>query len=272
MIANAKRANASDEYVAVTSIPIADQITRELLPTTGRRQLVGYPFRRWVCGNAEPEDLSPAVAHDQQSIKQPERDGRNDKQVHRRDPICVVSEECLPALQRWTTPAHHILCNAGLPDIDPEFEQFKWIRGAPHNGLAMLISRINCRISVGTVGRPRRRLDFQHQNNRKPARCHRTTVSGRTMASASRAFGNRWQTQPRINLSTAKNGIRPGLPRRNTMICCLSSRTSPSSAARDRNRSTTKPKISLQRSDIQRRIVRFSADCQLDQIYDRDRT
>ena len=48
MIANAKRANASDEYVAVTSIPIADQITRELLPPTGRRQLVGDPFRRRV--------------------------------------------------------------------------------------------------------------------------------------------------------------------------------------------------------------------------------
>ena len=31
------------------------------------------------------------------------------------------------------------------------------------------------------------------------------------------------------------------------------------------------PKISLNRSHIQRRIVRFSADCQLDQIYDRDR-
>jgi hypothetical protein len=45
MIANAKRANASDEYVAVTSIPIADQITRELPPTTCRRQLVGDPFR-----------------------------------------------------------------------------------------------------------------------------------------------------------------------------------------------------------------------------------
>ena len=44
MIANAKRTNASDEYVAVTRIPIADQITRELLPTTGRRQLVGDPF------------------------------------------------------------------------------------------------------------------------------------------------------------------------------------------------------------------------------------
>src|SRR5262245_17871663 len=55
------------------------------------------------------------------------------------------------------------------------------------------------------------------------------------------------------------------------MICCLSTRTSASSAARDRNRSTTKPKISLQRSHIQCRIVRFSADCQPDQIYDRDR-
>src|SRR5262245_34327847 len=41
----------------------------------------------WGVRYAEPEDLSPAVAHDQQSIKQPERDGRNDKQVHRRDPI-----------------------------------------------------------------------------------------------------------------------------------------------------------------------------------------
>jgi hypothetical protein len=59
MIANAKRANASDKYVAVTSIPITDQIIRELLPTTGRRQLVGNPFRRWVRCNSEPQDLSP---------------------------------------------------------------------------------------------------------------------------------------------------------------------------------------------------------------------
>ncbi len=72
MIANAKRANSSEKYAAVTSIPIADQITRELLPTTGRRQLVGDPFRRWVRCNAEPQDLSPAVPHNQQAIKEAE--------------------------------------------------------------------------------------------------------------------------------------------------------------------------------------------------------
>ena len=55
MVANAKRTNASDEYVAVTSIPIADQITRELLPPTGRRQLVGDPFRRRVRCDAKPQ-------------------------------------------------------------------------------------------------------------------------------------------------------------------------------------------------------------------------
>ena len=135
----------------------------------------------------------------------------------------------------------------------------------------MLISRINCRISVGTAGRPRRRLDFQRQNNRKPARCHRTTVSGRTMASAPRAFGNRWQTQPRTTLSTAKNGNRLGLPRRSTMICCRNTRISASNAARGRNRSRTIPKIVLQRSNIPQKIIRFCVSRQLDGIYDRDR-
>ena len=39
-----------------------------------------------------------------------------------------------------------------------------------------------------------------------------------------RVAGLRKQAAPRINLSTAKNDIRFGLPRRNTMICCLSTR------------------------------------------------
>src|SRR5262245_23820024 len=81
---------------------------------------------------------------------------------------------------------------------------------------------------------------------------------GERVASVRKQVADPTQT----NLSTARNGIRFGLPRRKTMICCLSTRTSASSTARDRNRSTTKPKISLQRSHIQRRIVRFSADCQ----------
>ncbi|MGB9001539.1 MAG: hypothetical protein WCC43_20880, partial [Pseudolabrys sp.] len=73
----------------------------------------------------------------------------------------------------------------------------------------MLISRINWRSSSDTAGRPGRRLDFQRQYDRKPARCQRITVSGRMMASASQVFGNNPQTQPITNLSLAENGHRP---------------------------------------------------------------
>src|SRR6476620_240127 len=120
------------------------------------------------------------------------------------------------------------------PTSIPILSSSPWIRGAPHNGFAMLISRINWRSSSDTAGRPGRRLDFQRQYDRKPARCQRITVSGRMMASASQVFGHNPQTQPRTNLSLAENGNRPTLPRRSTMICCRSTRISASSVARDR--------------------------------------
>src|SRR5258705_12300266 len=47
----------------------------------------------------------------------------------------------------------------------PSLRSSPWIRGAPHGGLAMLISRISRRISTGTIGRPPRRLDFQRQGS-----------------------------------------------------------------------------------------------------------
>ncbi len=161
-----------------------------------------------------------------------------------------------------------LVCPTSIPTLSSS----PWIRGAPHNGLAILICRISSRISDGTAGRPTRRLDFQRQNKRKPARCHLTTVSGRTMASASRAFGNRWQTQPRTTLSTVRNDNRLGLPRRSTTTCCRNTRISASNAARDRSRSTTIQETILQRSNILQRIVRFCVFRQLYGIYDRDRT
>ena len=92
------------------------------------------------------------------------------------------------------------------------------------------------------------------------------------MASASRVFGNSWQTQPRTILSTAKNGTRLGRPLRSTMICCRNTRISASIAARGRNRSTIIPKIILQRSRIPQSIIRFCVSRQPDGIYDRDKS
>src|SRR5258707_7915411 len=132
----------------------------------------------------------------------------------------------------------------------PSLRSSPWILGAPHNGLAMLISRISRRISNGTVGRPQRRRDFRRQCDLKPARCQRITVSGRTIASAAYILGNSRQTPPNINLSIETNRSLLGLARRSTLICCLSTRISASTATCDRNRSLAIPKISRHKSSI----------------------
>ena len=93
------------------------------------------------------------------------------------------------------------------------------IRGAPQSGLAMLTSRISLRISNGTVGLPPRAFDFQRQYNRKPARCHLTTVSGLTIASASRTPGRSRLRQTKINRSMELKVCFLGAVRRRTFIC-----------------------------------------------------
>src|SRR5258706_7930880 len=75
------------------------------------------------------------------------------------------------------------------PTSMPSLSNSPWIRGAPHSGLAMLISRISLRISGSTVGRPPLRRDFQRQYDLNPARCHFMTVYGFTIARAFRIVG-----------------------------------------------------------------------------------
>ena len=73
-----------------------------------------------------------------------------------------------------------------------------------------------------------------------------------------------------------RSGLTTNLPlvdkagRMPSLICCRSTRTSASSAARDRTRSTTRPSSNLMRSDIWHSVARFSTSCQPGSIYDRD--
>jgi len=170
------------------------------------------------------------MPHNQQAIEQPKRDCRHHEQVHRGNPISMVTKERPPSLRGRNPPPHHIFGHAGLADIDAKLEKLAWILGASHNGLATLIWRISWRISTVTAGRPQRCFDFQRQYDLNPARCQRITVSGRTIASASYILGNSRQTPPNINLSIETNRSLLGLARRSTLICCLSTIAFPMSA------------------------------------------
>jgi hypothetical protein len=72
----------------------------------------------------------------------------------------------------------------------------------------------------------------------------------RTIASPPYILGNSRQTPPNINLSIEPNRSLFGLARRSTLICCLSTRFSASSATCDRNRSLAIPKINRHKSSI----------------------
>jgi len=67
----------------------------------------------------------------------------------------MIAEERLPTLGWRASPPGPILGHAGLSDFDAELEKLAMNSGAPHSGLAILISRISSRISSGTVGRRR---------------------------------------------------------------------------------------------------------------------
>src|SRR6266567_931001 len=49
------------------------------------------------------------------------------------------------------------------PTSIPSLRSSPWIRGAPHSGLATLMSRTSRRISSGIFGRPPRGLDLKRQ-------------------------------------------------------------------------------------------------------------
>ncbi len=146
----------------------------------------------------------------------------------------------------WITVHGHLLrvraCAALVRPISmPSLSNSPWIRGAPQSELAMPISRISFHISSGTVGRPPRRLEFKHQpGNLRDAPAHH----------------NSFETTDRDPANTKRSKTRNesllGVLRRRTPICCRNVQISASSAARDRNRSTTVQPTNLKRFLITR--------------------
>ena len=123
-IADAHRSESADKDLPISAVPVTNEIAGSLFPAACFRDLICDPFCGWMRCDAKPQNMSPAVPHDQQSIEQAKRDCRHDKQIHRSDPISVIAEECPPALGRRVSSLDHVLGHAGLSDIDAELEEF----------------------------------------------------------------------------------------------------------------------------------------------------
>src|SRR3954464_3033100 len=131
-VANAHRSKASSENLSINPVTIANEILRRTISATCFIHLTRDPLGRRVCGYIDPEDPTSIMFKDQQSIQKSKRDRRNHEQIDRGDPLCMIEEECPPAL-RWRTPApRHILGHRGLAHIDAELEELSmYPRSAP---------------------------------------------------------------------------------------------------------------------------------------------
>ena len=110
----------------------------------------------------QPRQLPARMLQDQKAVEQPKRD--RDEHVPCDDAARVIAKEGLPPWRRRPLFPRHVFCHDSPVDIGTELEELTMIpRGAPHSGLAMLISRISSRTSGDTQGRPPRAGDFQHQ-------------------------------------------------------------------------------------------------------------
>src|SRR6266446_1511905 len=122
-IADAYRSESADKNLTIGAVPVTNEIAGSLFPTACFRDLICDPFCGWMRCDAKPQNMSPAVPHDQQSIEQAKRDCRHDEHIHRSDPVSVIAQERLPTLRRGFSSFEHIFGHARLSDIDAELEQ-----------------------------------------------------------------------------------------------------------------------------------------------------
>src|SRR5262245_29883004 len=71
----------------------------------------------------DPDKVSAWQPNDDEGIEQVETNGRNNEQVHGADVQCMVTQKGAPSLSRRPTSLHHVLCDAGLTDLEAELEQ-----------------------------------------------------------------------------------------------------------------------------------------------------
>src|ERR1700722_6488371 len=99
-VADTYRSEPADKDLAIGPVPVANEIAGSLFPPACFRDLICDPFCGWMRCDAKPQNMSPTVPHDQQSIEQAKRDCRHDKQIHRRDAVGMIADKGSPALRR----------------------------------------------------------------------------------------------------------------------------------------------------------------------------
>src|SRR3979490_58659 len=154
LVPNAHGAQSARDDAAIEPVAMADALVRSLIPRKCLRYLACNPFRRRICCDVDPDEVSAAVSDDDEGIEQVETDSWNNEQVHGGNVRRVGPQEGPPSLAGRPPPFDHVLGNARLRDLKPELEQFAVDAWRVPKRVFALIRRINARSSVSICGRP----------------------------------------------------------------------------------------------------------------------
>src|SRR5665811_2169585 len=138
LVPDAHGAQSACDDGAIDAIPIADEVKRSLIPRECLSQLACKPFCRRVCCDVDPDQVSAIQPNDDEGIEQVESDGWGNEQVHSSDVRRVITQEGAPSLTWRPASLDHVLGDAGLHYLKPEFKQLtvnprcapKWVLDA----------------------------------------------------------------------------------------------------------------------------------------------
>src|SRR5713101_3838772 len=82
LVADAHGAQSACDDAAIDPIPIADEVTRSLIPRKCLRDLTCNPLRCRICCDVDPDQVSAVEPDDDEGIEQVETDSWNNEQVH----------------------------------------------------------------------------------------------------------------------------------------------------------------------------------------------
>src|ERR1700681_4171921 len=98
-------AQSACDDAAIDPIPIADEVTRSLIPRKCLRYLTCNPFGRRICCDVDPDQVSAVEPDDDEGIEQVETDSWNNEQVDGGNVRPVVTQARTSA--RYDHPAGH---------------------------------------------------------------------------------------------------------------------------------------------------------------------
>lgn len=148
----------------------------------------------------------------------------------------MILQESPPTLRRRLSAPDHVFGDRCLGYLDAKFQHFPVNPRCAPKRIGQAHSPDKPLTLGSSTGLPLL-LHFQAQWRRKPSRCHRITVSGLTIWSASRHLGHNLGTSTQKDRSDADNRGRAPFSFK-TASCWRNTRFSNARSRRDRNNET----------------------------------